>query len=150
MLLRRQYERLLLSPSDIQASRDDFEVVGVFNPGAIVADGEVVLLVRVAERPRECRHGYVALPRWSAEDGVVIDWLADDVVEFVDPRVVKRKADGLIRLTFISHIRVVKCGDGRAVGILRGQRAAGRGAAPRAGRPRCPGIHLRGQRLGFR
>src|ERR1700678_3021145 len=112
MLLRRQYERLLLSPSDIQASRDDFEVVGVFNPGAIVADGEVVLLVRVAERPRECRHGYVALPRWSAEDGLVIDWLADDVVEFVDPRVVKRKADGLIRLTFISHIRVVKCGDG--------------------------------------
>jgi predicted GH43/DUF377 family glycosyl hydrolase len=115
MLLRRQYERLLLSPSDLEASRDDFEVVGVFNPGAIVADGEVVLLVRVAERPRERRHGYVALPRWSAEDGLEIDWLADDVVEFVDPRVVKRKADGLIRLTFISHIRVVKCGDGRAV-----------------------------------
>jgi beta-1,2-mannobiose phosphorylase / 1,2-beta-oligomannan phosphorylase len=46
---------------------------------------------------------------------LVIDWLADDVVELVDPRVVKRKADGLVRLTFISHIRVAKCGDGRAV-----------------------------------
>jgi predicted GH43/DUF377 family glycosyl hydrolase len=31
------------------------------------------------------------------------------------PRVVKRKADGLVRLTFISHLRVVRCGDGRSV-----------------------------------
>ena len=108
MLLKRHYERLLLSPSDLKPSRDDFEVVGVFNPGAIVADGEVILLVRVAERPRERRQGYVALPRWAPEEGLVIDWLADDVVEALDPRVVKRKADGLVRLTFISHIRVVQ------------------------------------------
>jgi predicted GH43/DUF377 family glycosyl hydrolase len=33
----------------------------------------------------------------------------------LDPRVVKRKADGLVRITFISHLRVVRCGDGRAV-----------------------------------
>ena len=33
----------------------------------------------------------------------------------LDPRVVKRKADGLVRLTFISHLRVVRCGDGRSV-----------------------------------
>jgi predicted GH43/DUF377 family glycosyl hydrolase len=73
------------------------------------------LLVRVAERPREHRPGHVALPRWSADDGLVVDWLAEDAVEFLDPRVVKRKADGLVRLTFISHIRVVVCGDGRDV-----------------------------------
>jgi predicted GH43/DUF377 family glycosyl hydrolase len=33
----------------------------------------------------------------------------------LDPRVVKKKSDGLVRLTFISHLRVVRCGDGRAV-----------------------------------
>jgi beta-1,2-mannobiose phosphorylase / 1,2-beta-oligomannan phosphorylase len=115
MLLKRHYERLLLSPSDLKPSRDDFEVVGVFNPGAIVAHGEVILLVRVAERPRERRQGYMALPRWAPEDGLVIDWVADDVVQVLDPRVVKREADGLVRLTFISHIRVVRCGDGRSV-----------------------------------
>jgi predicted GH43/DUF377 family glycosyl hydrolase len=115
MLLKRHYERLLLSPCDLKPSREDFEVVGVFNPGAIVADGVVILLVRVAERPREHRRGYMALPRWSAEDGLVIDWVADKDVDLLDPRVVKRKADGLVRLTFISHIRVVNCGDGRAV-----------------------------------
>ena len=36
MLLKRHFERLLLRPSDLKPLRDDFEVVGVFNPGAIV------------------------------------------------------------------------------------------------------------------
>ena len=115
MLLKRQFERLLLSPSDLKPLRDDFQVVGVFNPGAIMVDGEVILLVRVAERPREKRAGYTALPRWSPGVGLEIDWLADDEIEVIDPRVVKRKADGLVRLTFISHLRVVRCGDGRSV-----------------------------------
>jgi predicted GH43/DUF377 family glycosyl hydrolase len=115
MLLERHFERLLLSPADLKPSRDDFEVVGVFNPGAVVADGEVVLLVRVAERPLERRQGFTALPRWAPGEGLVIDWTDDDTLEPLDPRVVKRKADGLVRLTFISHLRVVRCGDGRSV-----------------------------------
>jgi predicted GH43/DUF377 family glycosyl hydrolase len=115
MLLKRRFERLLLSPSDLTPLRDDFQVVGVFNPGAIKVNGKVILLVRVAERPREVRAGYTALPRWSPGVGLEIDWLADDEIEVVDPRVVKRKADGLVRLTFISHLRVVHCGDGRSV-----------------------------------
>jgi beta-1,2-mannobiose phosphorylase / 1,2-beta-oligomannan phosphorylase len=115
VLLKRQFERLLLSPSDLEPLRDDFQVVGVFNPGAIKLDGEVILMVRVAERPRERRAGYTALPRWSPQSGLEIDWVADDEIDVVDPRVVKRKADGLVRLTFISHLRVVRCGDGRSV-----------------------------------
>jgi beta-1,2-mannobiose phosphorylase / 1,2-beta-oligomannan phosphorylase len=115
MLLKRHFERLLLSPADLKPLRDDFEVVGVFNPGAIVAGDEVILLVRVAERPRERRAGFTPLPRWQPGEGLVIDWTPDDMIEPVDPRVVKRKADGLVRLTFISHLRVVRCGDGRSV-----------------------------------
>ena len=87
----------------------------MFNPGAIMVNGEVILMVRVAERPLEQRAGYTALPRWSPQVGLEIDWVADDDIEVVDPRVVKRKADGLVRLTFISHLRVVRCGDGRSV-----------------------------------
>jgi beta-1,2-mannobiose phosphorylase / 1,2-beta-oligomannan phosphorylase len=115
MLLTRQFEKLLLKPEDLAPSREDFEVVGVFNPGAICADGEVVLLVRVAERPRERRPGFTGSPRWVAGEGLTIDWLHDDVIEVLDPRVVRCKADGLVRLTFISHLRVVRCGDGRSV-----------------------------------
>lgn len=115
MTLRRLSTRLLLRPEDVPASRDDFEVVGVFNPGAVRADEEVVLLVRVAERPRERRPGFTGLPRWDAADGLTVDWVPDKELTPIDPRVVRRNADGLVRLTFTSHLRVVRCGDGRAV-----------------------------------
>ena len=115
-MIARKGQTLLLSPEDLKPSREDFEVVGVFNPGAVLVDGEVVLLVRVAERPRERREGFTPLPRWELGQGSVVDWTADSEVEPLDPRVVRRKADGLIRLTFLSHLRVVRCGaDGRSV-----------------------------------
>ena len=115
MILKRNFEKLLLRPEDLKPSREDFEVVGVFNPGAIRAGDEVILLVRVAERPRERRADFTASPRWVPGEGPTIDWLRNDEIDVLDPRVVKRKADNLVRLTFISHLRVVRCGDGRSV-----------------------------------
>src|SRR3982751_2400966 len=114
MTVPRLSTRLLLRPEDVPPSRDDFEVVGVFNPGAVRAGVEVVLLARVAERPREHRPGFTGLPRWGPGPGTSIDWVPDAELDAVDPRVVRRKADGLVRLTFTSHLRVVRCGDGRA------------------------------------
>ena len=115
MTIRRLSTRLLLRPEDVPASRPDFEVVGAFNPGAVRAGDEVVLLVRVAERPRERRPGFTGLPRWDPAAGLTVDWVPDAELDVVDPRVVRRKADGLVRLTFTSHLRVVRCGDGRTV-----------------------------------
>jgi predicted GH43/DUF377 family glycosyl hydrolase len=115
MSVRRIHTWPLLRPENLAPSDDRFEVVGVFNPGAVRTNDEVVLLVRVAERPKEHRPGFHGLPRWDPELGVTIDWLPDTEHERVDPRVVRRLADGRIRLTFISHLRVVRCGDGRAV-----------------------------------
>jgi beta-1,2-mannobiose phosphorylase / 1,2-beta-oligomannan phosphorylase len=114
--LTRLSTRLLLRPLDVPASGDDFEVAGVFNPGAIRVGEEIILLVRVAERPRERRPGFTGLPRWDRADGLTIDWVPDTDLEIVDPRVVRRKIDGLLRLTFTSHLRVIRCGDGRGVG----------------------------------
>ena len=113
-MLYRVFQRCLLTPADLPPSRPDLEVIGVFNPGAAPCGNEVILLVRVAERPLEKRPGFTGLPRWSAA-GLVIDWVADYELETIDPRVVRRKADGLIRLTFFSHLRVIHCGDGREV-----------------------------------
>ncbi len=120
MALKRLDTRLLLRPEDLPSSRDDFEVVGAFNPGAVWAGKEVVLLVRIAERPRERRPGFRGLPRWDPQRGLTVDWVPDAELEPIDPRVVRRKADGLVRLTFISHLRVVRCGDGRAVREITG------------------------------
>lgn len=111
----RQSTHLLCGPDNVPASRDDFEVVGAFNPGAVRVGDEVVLLVRVAERPRETRPGFTGLPRWDAEAGMTVDWVPDEELNVVDPRIVEDKTDGRIRLTFISHLRVMRCGDGRQV-----------------------------------
>jgi predicted GH43/DUF377 family glycosyl hydrolase len=115
MSIKRLDTRLLLRPEDLPATSDEFEVIGAFNPGAVRVGDEVVLLVRVVERPRARRPGLTGLPRWESGKGLVVDWVPDREIEFVDPRVVQRKADGLVRLTFISHLRLVRCGDGRAV-----------------------------------
>lgn len=115
MSVRRLATTLLLRPEDMPSSRSDFQVVGVFNPGAVRAGDEIVLLVRVAERPRERRDGFTGLPRWDPEAGLTVDWIPDADLDLVDPRVVRFRADGRVRLTFISHLRVVRCGAGGAV-----------------------------------
>ena len=115
MLLTRHFERLLLARPISKPLARRFRGRRGFQPRGDRGGRRGVLLVRVAERPRERRAGFTALPRWVPGEGLTIDWLPDDEIEVVDPRVVRRKADGLVRLTFISHLRVVRCGDGRSV-----------------------------------
>jgi len=89
-------------------------VVGVFNPGVVRVDGRVVMMARVAESPRRRREGYVALPRWRGPEDLVVDWMPQDDDVLGDPRkVVDRR--GLMRLKFVSHLRVFHCGQGREV-----------------------------------
>ena len=120
MTVRRRSTRLLLGVGDVPPTRDDFEVVGVFNPGAVRVGDEVVLLARVAERPRERRPGFHGLPRWGPVEGLTIDWVPDHHLDPIDARVVRYKDEGPLRLTFASHLRVVRCGDGRAVREVTG------------------------------
>lgn len=112
MAVTRLHNERLLGPEDVEPSRDDLEVVGVFNPGAIEVEGEVVLMVRIAERPRERREGETALPRWDRDGNIATDWMPDSALEFLDPRVVRLRAQRTIRLTQTSHIRVFRSPDG--------------------------------------
>lgn len=104
--------RCLIRPADLPPSRDDFEVVGTFNPAAIqLDDGSVVMLVRVAERPTEKRKGFVASPRYDEDGQIVIDWIDANLVTTNDPRMAIFKDTGFKRLTFINHLRVVHLAD---------------------------------------
>ena len=111
-LQRLQY-RVLVRPEDMPPSQDGFEVIGTFNPGATVLDGSVVLLVRVAERPIS-RPGWVGLPRWT-HGRLVTDWLPQDQVKWIDPRAVRLRSTGQVRLTFASHLRTCRSADGLSV-----------------------------------
>jgi predicted GH43/DUF377 family glycosyl hydrolase len=89
-----------------------FTVIGVFNPGVVKINNEIVLLARIAEKPLECRPGVVGLPRRGRDGAVVVDWAPCEELEQTDPRVVRSIADGLLRLTSISHLRVFRSRDG--------------------------------------
>jgi predicted GH43/DUF377 family glycosyl hydrolase len=111
----RVRKQLLLQPADVPPLQNNWEVVGVFNPGVTEFRGEVVLMARVAERPSSRHAGFVALPRWKSTGGVAVDWIAEANVDSVDARVVRVAPAGRVRLTFASHLRLVNCGTGRTV-----------------------------------
>ncbi|MCE9554714.1 MAG: glycoside hydrolase family 130 protein [Planctomycetes bacterium] len=104
--------QIVIRSADVPPSRDDLEVIGTFNPGAVKTSNGIVLLVRVAERPYPLRPGFTGLPRWETGRGNVIDWVANEALEWIDPRVVRCKADGLVRLTFTSYLKVFRSADG--------------------------------------
>ncbi|HXU77890.1 MAG TPA: glycoside hydrolase family 130 protein [Methylomirabilota bacterium] len=115
-MLRRLFNARLLQPADLKPSQPDLEVIGTFNPGAVATEKGVVLLVRVAEQPIERRAGQTGLPRWDPHSKKVwIDWESNNEIAPVDIRVVRRKRDGLVRLSFISHLRVFHSKDGRTL-----------------------------------
>jgi predicted GH43/DUF377 family glycosyl hydrolase len=119
-MIERLATHLLLRPEDIRPSHPDWEVIGVFNPGVARQGDDTVILARVAERPLEQRPGWTAHPRWSPVDGYVVDWVQNEHLESKDPRVMRHLHTGLVRLTFISHLRVVRSRDGRTVDNLDG------------------------------
>jgi beta-1,2-mannobiose phosphorylase / 1,2-beta-oligomannan phosphorylase len=114
-MLPRLFTRRLLGPKDLPPSAEHLEILSVFNPGVAKMNGQAIILVRVAERPRERRKGYTALPYWHASDGVAIHWVADDELIPIDPRVVEYKSTGTRRLTFVSHLRAFRSPNGRTI-----------------------------------
>lgn len=121
-MIRRLSERVVLRPEDVNPSRDDFKVMGVFNPGVAKINNEVALLARVAEKPRESRPGFMGLPRLASGGKVVVDWIAEEELDHADSRVVRRKNENFNRLTSISHLRVFRSNDGRASNWTPGPR----------------------------
>ena len=62
----------IIEPKNVMASRDDFEVIGVLNTGVARFREEVILLLRVAQRPIST-HPDVAL-------AAVYDPARDDII----------------------------------------------------------------------
>lgn len=110
----------LISPAQVSPSRPELRVVGVFNAAATIHDGDVVLMLRVAETPvvSDAAHPGVV----SARSGVIgIDRLDRAKLElagwdFADPRTVRgpsRRGGLTVRnLTSISHLRLARSRDG--------------------------------------
>jgi predicted GH43/DUF377 family glycosyl hydrolase len=109
----RAPENPILTPASIRPSSPDLKVVGVFNPAVIRHGEEVILLLRVAEAPRQVSSGEVAAPIFDATSGrfEIKRWRLDaQGLDASDPRVLV--VDGRAWLTSISHLRVARSTDG--------------------------------------
>jgi len=121
MSLPRLFNKLLLRPEDLPPSREDLRVVGVFNPGAVKSGDRILLLVRVAEAVAERRPGMEGLPRWDPDRGeLTVDWFQEEELERPDPRLRRVKAEDVIRLAFISHLRLVELDEGKEIRRVSG------------------------------
>ncbi|MHC4123576.1 MAG: glycoside hydrolase family 130 protein [Planctomycetota bacterium] len=113
MAVLRCLQNPIIKPEDIKSSRDDFEVVGVFNPGVVRFGNEVILFLRVAERPICKLHELelTAVYDMGTRKIVVKEFSKDDPrVDFSDPRLIITPAQTY--LTSLSHFRVARSKDG--------------------------------------
>ena len=103
----------LIEPKDVRPSRPDFEVVCVFNAGVTRFQGDVLLLMRVAEKPISRDPGVVLVPYFDeAAGGIDIKTLDKTLhgLDLKDSRFVI--APGKRWLSSISHFRIARSTDG--------------------------------------
>ncbi|HMH26772.1 MAG TPA: glycoside hydrolase family 130 protein [Gemmatimonadaceae bacterium] len=109
----RAPENPIITPEMVLPSRPDFEVLGVFNPGVARHNGDVVLLLRVAEAPRKMSSALAAAPIFNSESNriEIKRWqVTEDGPDVSDPRLVVD--NGRTWLTSMSHFRVARSTDG--------------------------------------
>lgn len=103
----------IIRPEDVIPSRPDFEVAGVFNCGVIRFDGEILLLIRVAERPVNNDIKIEIVPLLDLEAGKISakEFNKDDPsVVISDPRFIRTTSGWY--LTTISHLRIARSKNG--------------------------------------
>ncbi|GGF93242.1 MULTISPECIES: BtaManbiosPhlase [Paenibacillus] len=117
MNIYRYEENPLITPADVRPHRDDFEVIGAFNAGVAEYNGEILLLLRVAERPISKDSMIVKAPVYNVETKQldIIELRKDDKrYDFSDPRVIRNvsKSATFDYLTSLSYIRIARSKDG--------------------------------------
>ena len=112
--MNRHSRNPLIKPEMIKASRQGYHVKGAFNPGAAEYNGEIILLLRVAE---DCisKEGYTAVPYYSFKNGIgtpeILEKpLNDPDLNLKDTRGVVYKGQDF--LSTLSHIRLARSTDG--------------------------------------
>ncbi len=113
MAIVRAAENPIVRPEDVKPSQRDFEIIGVFNAAVARYDDEVLLLLRVAERPINRDAGIVLSPVYDVDrhEVVALPFSRDDPQnDFLDPRLIVRPRETY--LTSISHLRLARSTDG--------------------------------------
>ncbi len=103
----------IIEPRDVKPSRPDYEVIGVFNPGVTRLEDEVILLLRVAERPISSHPDITLAAVYDVTQADIIlkKFSKDDPeIDFSDPRLIITPTQTF--LTSLSHLRLARSSDG--------------------------------------
>ena len=113
MKVVRSPENPLIEQKDIKPSRDDFEVIGVFNAGVARLCEEIILLLRVAERPINNNPDIILTAVYDTlANGFILKEFSIDNPEndYTDPRLIITPEQTY--LTSISHLRLARSKNG--------------------------------------
>lgn len=114
MLVERFEDNPLIRPQDVVPSRSDYEVVGAFNPGATYYNDETLLLLRVAERPKDKADNEQVAPILNPQTGQIEHFRVNNddpgITDIPDSRSFFFKDE--MYLTSISHLRIARSKDG--------------------------------------
>ncbi len=108
----------IISPADVKPSRDDLQVVCAFNAGVIRFQDEVLLLLRIAEKPINDDESVELVPVYDVDAGEIVIkkfFKNDPKVDFSDTRFVR--TNGEQYLSSLSHVRLARSNDGIHFGI---------------------------------
>jgi predicted GH43/DUF377 family glycosyl hydrolase len=109
-IAKRFSQNPLIRPADLKAGIEGMEITCLLNPGVFRLNGKIVLLLRVAERPKQVE-GKISFP--ISEDGRirVLSFDKDDPdLDLSDPRVICYKGQNY--LTTLSYLRPVVSDNG--------------------------------------
>ena len=104
-------ENPIITPASIKPSQQDFEVACVLNPAVTTYNDEIILLMRVAQRPPQ-EKGYISALVLDLQNGgnKILRFKKDDPkLEILDSRVFRY--DGIIYLTTMSHLQIARSKD---------------------------------------
>jgi predicted GH43/DUF377 family glycosyl hydrolase len=113
MKIFRSPRNPIISPADVAPSRADFEVICAFNCGVTRFKGDVLLLIRVAEIPKNNNPDKELVPIFNTELGEIeiteFD-KTDSTIDYSDSRFVRTGDEQY--LTSISHLRIARSRNG--------------------------------------
>ena len=117
MNINRYAQNPIITHETVLASRKDFEVIGAFNSGVTVFNGETILILRVAERPINNDNGSIKVPFLDDNLNLKVKTIKtdDENYDFSDSRAIHRKdsSSAFEYLTSISHLRLARSSDGK-------------------------------------
>ncbi len=115
MRVERYPENPLITPRDVKPSLPGWDVLCTFNAGVIEYEGEILMLMRVAERPASKDPNRVLVPVLRGEEGAarleILEFSANEPTAVIDSGSIH--FPDRTYLTTISHLRLARSKDGR-------------------------------------